>query len=118
MERTHRLHEAVCPFLHHMLLIFDNILRLHAFGQLRGHALQLLLLPLAQGGTQGHGICGLLPFQRLQELLHAPGAGGSPGPVLDIRHPAVLQRMGSQIVQQVLHGDEHTAVIGLSLIHI
>ena len=94
-----------------MLLIFDNILRLHAFGQLRGHALQVLLLPLAQGGAEGHGVRRRLPVQGLQQLLHPPGAGGGPGAVFDIRRPAALEAVGRQVVQQVLHGDEHAAVI-------
>ena len=53
-----------------------------------------------------------VPFRGASRSPHDLAAGGRPGAVLDDGDLAVLQVVGGDVVQQLLHGHEHAGVVG------
>ena len=88
--------------------------RLHVFGQRRGQTLQLQGLILPQSGAQGEGVLQLAPtLEIFQDFLHFAAAGRRPGAVFQQHHAAIPQAVGGDVPQQLLHGDEHAAVVSV-----
>ena len=94
----------------------DYMIRFSAFyicGNSVGQGVQLGELILGQGGLDGDGISYKLGVLKSGEYVpHLLAAGGSPAAVLHYCDLPSLEIVVCDVMEQVLHGDEYSGIIG------